>query len=114
MIHELSIYGYIAKSQYAATNANTSDHKPTYVSELEGIEKRCRELFQAGEALMSDLDEDEIEKCRWLYQYREKQKGGHGFWEDYLQELTVFGKRVIAPAFVGYLEELRDLRENLT
>ena len=108
ILGNITIEGYMVDMERDICRENLANHKPTYQDEVDRAKKRCRELYDAGKELIAKINQEDLQRCKKLYQF---DHGDYG--RDYLVESKILGKRVIVQSHVTLIERVTSLKEIL-
>jgi hypothetical protein len=66
---------FIETQQRDICNSNQADHKPTYQAELDQEKRAITEGYDRGVRWLATLDPKTVQRCRALYEHRQKKSG---------------------------------------
>lgn len=102
---------YISHVQQETIDGNTCDYRGTYQSELDDIARRYTAMHERGQALIATLPEEDLERCRRLYNSRRRPLMLYS--DDLCVSTTIADTWVLVPAYVSLIREVEQLKEIL-
>ena len=94
---------------------NYADLRPTNEAEIETLQKRCEQLYEAGQAVIRSLSENELVHCRQVFLIQQDERRcDERQPPDEFCEMQLEGEKIIACRYLLALPVTRKFSQVLT